>query len=78
MKPQLIITTISESRSNISLPKLDGIQFSSAELHFDYEISVVGVGDFTDYLTGDKKFDYSKLMMDILLGKITISGVVER
>ena len=68
MKPQLIITQIEIKKSCITLPKKTDFPMPPAEIAFDYEISVVGSGDFSNYVSRDGTFNKCKLAMIYVKG----------
>ena len=67
MKPQLIITDISESKCYWQSD-------NPSSLTFDLKISVQGDGNFTSYLNGEV-LDRDRILMDILQGRIDIVGL---
>lgn len=74
MKPQFIITSITEKKCYWRPYKEVDFNAIPASLAFDFEISVEGNGNFSDYLE-DGVLNKQRIALDILDGKINIVGL---
>lgn len=74
MKPQFIITSISEKECYWRPGRVVNFNRIPSSLAFNLEISVEGNGSFDDYIE-EGVLNKDKIAMDILHGKISIVGL---
>ncbi|WP_147376041.1 hypothetical protein [Marinifilum flexuosum] len=68
MKPEFIITSISNTSIDFNKNEMP------LNLGINLEISAQATGNFSEYLNDDMSINKTKLLQDILQGKISITG----